>query len=186
MAYQRSLTVRGGVQSVRQVDLSVCSSQLPYTINFSEMKQTRHGYGTKRTIQRVPLPVGHSLQSLLQYPPPIAGGHSFSSNSSLITSAGAESSGSSSFSLTCGPATHIAKATTGSRGSAASSGFYPAIGSGSTASVSCSKPPTTRKGRGKKSTSLGKGGMSELRGELHIAVMMCTYHNPWDYAHLND
>lgn len=167
-AYQQTLAARGGAPFVRQVDLSVCSSQLPYTINFSEMKQTRHGYGTKRTIQRVPIQGGHSLQTLLQYPLPITGGHSFSSNLGLLTtSAGAESSVRGSFSLTCGPATHIAKATTGNRGSASSSGSYPAIGSGSTASVSYSKPSTTRKGRGKKSISLGKGGK---RGELHNAM----------------
>ena len=161
LAYQQFVR---GTQSARQVNLSVCSSGLPYTLDFSEMKQTRHGYGTKRAIRRVPITGGHSLQSLLQYPPPITGAHSFSSDSSLLTSSAGvmKSPGKSvkgTFSLTCGPATSVAKASTGSRSSASSSGSYLTVGSGSTAttsnytsSVSHSKP-SARKGRGRKSAS---------------------------------
>lgn len=160
LAYQQ--LVRSS-QSARQVNLSTCSSGLPYTLDFSEMKQTRHGYGTKRAIRRVSISGGHSLQSLLQYPPPITGAQSFSSDSSLLTSppGGIKSPGKSvggTFSLTIGPATSMAKASTGSRGSASSSGSYLTVGSGSTAttsnytSVSHSKP-SARKGRGKKTAS---------------------------------
>ena len=56
LAYQRGDT---------SIDLATCSSQLPYTIDFTTMEQTRHGYGTRRSIQRQPLPKG-SLQSYLQ------------------------------------------------------------------------------------------------------------------------
>lgn len=56
-AYQKSVSI---------VNLSKCSSQLPYTINFTNMNQTRHHYNTKRDIKRVPLSPGHSLQSLLK------------------------------------------------------------------------------------------------------------------------
>ena len=51
------------------VDLSKCPSRLPYTINFFTMEQTRHSYGTKRKIQRVPLMDGNTLQNLLQSTP---------------------------------------------------------------------------------------------------------------------
>ena len=56
LAYQKGDT---------SVNLATCSSQLPYTIDFSTMEQTRHGYGTRRSIQRQSLPKG-SLQSYLQ------------------------------------------------------------------------------------------------------------------------
>ena len=56
LAYQRGDT---------SVSLATCSSQLPYTIDFTTMEQTRHGYGTRRSIQRQPLLKG-SLQSYLQ------------------------------------------------------------------------------------------------------------------------
>ena len=56
LAYQKGDTM---------VNLATCSSQLPYTIDFSTMEQTRHGYGTRRSIQRQSLPKG-SLQSYLQ------------------------------------------------------------------------------------------------------------------------
>lgn len=48
------------------VNLSKCSSQLPYTINLKQMTQTRHHYNTKREIKRVPLSPGHTLQGLLR------------------------------------------------------------------------------------------------------------------------
>lgn len=47
------------------VDLSKCPSRLPYTIDLQRMEQTRHGYNTRRSIRRCPLPYGSSLQSLL-------------------------------------------------------------------------------------------------------------------------
>lgn len=37
------------------VDLSVMPSQLPYTIDFNTMYQTRHGFNTRRKIRRTPL-----------------------------------------------------------------------------------------------------------------------------------
>ena len=48
------------------VDLSNRPSQLPYTIDFKNMTQTRHYYNTKRDIKRVPLSAGHTLQNLLK------------------------------------------------------------------------------------------------------------------------
>ena len=56
LAYQKGDT---------SVNLAMCSSQLPYTIDLTTMEQTRHGYGTRRSIRRQPLPRG-SLQSYLQ------------------------------------------------------------------------------------------------------------------------
>ena len=56
LAYQKGDTM---------VNLATCSSQLPYTIDFITMEQTRHGYATRRSIQRQSLPKG-SLQSYLQ------------------------------------------------------------------------------------------------------------------------
>lgn len=53
------------------VDLSQEASRLPYTIDFQHMKQTRHHYNTRRDIQRVPLPAGTTLQTLLK-PQPVA------------------------------------------------------------------------------------------------------------------
>ena len=50
---------RGGV------DLSKCTNQLPYTIDFQRMEQIRHSYNTRRKVQRCPLPTGVSIQSLL-------------------------------------------------------------------------------------------------------------------------
>lgn len=171
LAYQQSMR---GAHSSRQVNLSMCTSQLPYTVDFSEMKQTRHGYGTKRAIRRVPLTGGHSLQSLLQYPSPITGGHSISSNPSLLTSSARAinlSSVGGTFSLSCGPATSMAKASTGSRGSASSSGSVASGSTATTSTVSHSKP-SARRGRGKKSaSSLEKG---EKKCELYIAMSICN------------
>ena len=48
------------------VDLSVKPSQLPYTIDFTAMNQTRHYYNTKRKIKRTTLP--KPLQSYLAAP----------------------------------------------------------------------------------------------------------------------
>lgn len=60
LAYQRNLPI---------VNLAKCSSQLPYTINFRNMDQTRHHFNTRRGIKRVPLSLGASLQSLLKESP---------------------------------------------------------------------------------------------------------------------
>lgn len=56
LAYQRGDT---------SVNLATCSSQLPYTVDLTAMEQTRHGYGTRRSVQRQPLTAG-SMQSHLQ------------------------------------------------------------------------------------------------------------------------
>ena len=45
------------------VDLSTKPSCIPYIVDFRTMTQTRHGYGTRRTIRRIPLT--RSLQQLL-------------------------------------------------------------------------------------------------------------------------
>ena len=45
------------------VDLSTKLSCIPYIVDFRTMTQTRHGYGTRRTIRRIPLT--QSLQQLL-------------------------------------------------------------------------------------------------------------------------
>lgn len=55
LAYQRGDSI---------VNLALCSSKLPYTVNFSTFEQTRHGYGTRRKIQRHTTTT--SLQMLLQ------------------------------------------------------------------------------------------------------------------------
>ena len=75
------------------VDLSQCSSCLPYTVDFSNMTQKRHGYMTQRKITRDYLPPG--LQTLLQ---PTA-----------------SSGASSGFSLSAGPATRILNSVSVSR-----------------------------------------------------------------------
>ena len=83
------------------LDLSQYPSQLPYTIDFSTMRQTRHGYMTQRAIIREEIPNRKSLQTLLQSSPPI----STSSNSSNSRRG---------FSLSTGPATaHISKSGAG-------------------------------------------------------------------------
>ena len=53
------------VQGYTSVDLSKCSTRLPYTIDFVRMEQTRHAYNTRRPVKRCILPPGTSLQSLL-------------------------------------------------------------------------------------------------------------------------
>ena len=61
------------------VDLSRCSSKLPYTIDFHRMEQTRHAYNTRRKIQRISLMPGHSLQTLLGLAPGLTGSVSLAS-----------------------------------------------------------------------------------------------------------
>ena len=70
------------------VDLSKCTSRLPYTIDFSRMEQTRHGYNTRRRIQRCPLLRGTSLQSLLALAPGITGSTGLMSGSGGVTTYG--------------------------------------------------------------------------------------------------
>ena len=67
-AYQQTLhrVPKRSITSHNTVDLSRCSSGLPYTIDFTAMEQTRHGYGTKRKIRRELIPKNKSLQALLQ------------------------------------------------------------------------------------------------------------------------
>ena len=50
------------------LDLSKCPCNLPYSIDFRKMCQTRHRYNTVRTIRRIALRHGTSLQSLLRIP----------------------------------------------------------------------------------------------------------------------
>ena len=54
----------GHQQGDSSVDLSTCPSRLPYTIDFHAMEQIRHGYGTRRKVQRHPLTA--SMQSYLR------------------------------------------------------------------------------------------------------------------------
>ena len=61
------------------LDLSKCTSRLPYTIDFGKMEQTRHHYNTRRRIQRCLLPVGFSLQNLLALAPGLTGSASLAS-----------------------------------------------------------------------------------------------------------
>ena len=61
------------------VDLSQCTNQLPYTIDFRRMQQIRHGYNTRRRVQRCPLPSGTSIQSLLCLAPGLIGSTGLSS-----------------------------------------------------------------------------------------------------------
>ena len=51
-------------KGLSSVSLSTCPCRLPYTIDFTSMDQTRHGYGTKRRIRRHP--TSASVQTLLQ------------------------------------------------------------------------------------------------------------------------
>ena len=53
-------------QAKEILNLSNCPSHIPYTINYANMNQTRHGYRTVREIKRVPLIQGRTLQCLLQ------------------------------------------------------------------------------------------------------------------------
>jgi hypothetical protein len=62
------------------LDLSKCTSRLPYTIDFHKMEQTiRHHYNTRKKIQRCQLPVGFSLQSLLALAPGLTSSASLAS-----------------------------------------------------------------------------------------------------------
>ena len=47
------------------LNLANCPCRIPYTVNFSNMNQTRHQYQTVRGIKRVQLPMGQTLQCLL-------------------------------------------------------------------------------------------------------------------------
>ena len=65
------------------VDLSKCTSRLPYTIDFHRMEQTRHHYNTRRRVQRCPLPAGYSLQALLALAPGLTGSASLMSGGGM-------------------------------------------------------------------------------------------------------
>ena len=65
------------------VDLSTKQSCIPYIVDFRTMTQTRHGYGTRRTIRRIPLV--HSLQQLLYDTTTKAGMTSSTSGASSFT-----------------------------------------------------------------------------------------------------
>ena len=76
------------------LNLAHCTNRLPYTIDFTNMEQTRHGYGTKRKIQRCSLSTGTSLQSCLAFPatprvpstlhtPPVSSGGGTSGSSTM-------------------------------------------------------------------------------------------------------
>lgn len=67
------------------VDLSKCTSRLPYTIDFNTMQQTRHGYSTRRKVQRYPLAAGNSIQSLLSLAPGITSLTGLASGGSVTT-----------------------------------------------------------------------------------------------------
>ena len=164
LAYQQAPHSSSRTRSRRSptVDLSQYPSGIPYAIDFSAMKQTRHGYGTQRAIKRCELPTGISLQSLLQSCPL----HSHSPPHSL-----ASSSGSNSFSLACGPATSMLKASVGTGGGVTSA-------TAATAAVSSVAKPTTRKGRGKKrspskSSSPSLGRRDKTGGEQTV-VCVCV------------
>lgn len=72
-----------------QVDLTQKPSKLPYTIDLTNLYQTRHYYNTKRAIQRAPLPAGVSLQQLLVSTPTASstgsGVHFIGSGSGLVS-----------------------------------------------------------------------------------------------------
>ena len=105
LAYQRGDT---------SVNLATCSSRLPYTVDLTTMQQTRHGYGTRRSVLRQPLTSG-SMQSCLQIRSnavptvvpgslsSLGGGSNFAVSTSLPSSSTAKSS----------PATRRRKATRG-------------------------------------------------------------------------
>lgn len=81
LAYQQYVTNN----SVSTVDLSVCTSSLPYTIDFSTMIQTRHHYMTQRQIRREPIPNGYSLQDLLGFKPQSSATHTTTVDTSCFT-----------------------------------------------------------------------------------------------------
>jgi hypothetical protein len=67
------------------LNLQTTSANIPYSIDFTKMTQTRHGYGTARTIRRVPL--SQPLQELLSssaVPAAPTVTHSFSSPASSM------------------------------------------------------------------------------------------------------
>lgn len=68
------------------VDLSTCTAKLPYTVDFLTMEQIRHGYDTRRKVQRCALVPGTDLQSMLALAPQ-GTGHSTASTGSFTTSA---------------------------------------------------------------------------------------------------
>lgn len=76
------------VQGYTSVDLSKCSTRLPYTIDFTRMEQTRHMYNTRRPVQRCALPPGTSLQSLLALTTGLAGTTGSASGSVGMTTQG--------------------------------------------------------------------------------------------------
>lgn len=67
------------------VDLSTCRAKLPYTVDFVTMEQIRHGYDTRRKVQRCALPPGTDLQSILALAPQGRTGSTGSTSSSSLT-----------------------------------------------------------------------------------------------------
>ena len=161
LAYMQFTRAPSHTNAQSSIDLSKCGSQLPYTINFYAMFQTRHGYGTQRAVRREVIPGGQSLQDLLQ---PHT---SVNSSSHLVSLAGG-----SGFSLATGPATSMMLRSGTSRGSGGT------LSVAQTASVPSATKPTTRKGRGKKnsptlsSTAMGRGGDAEVGGILHSYIVL--------------
>lgn len=161
LAYQKS---HGAKKS--SVDLFKCKTKLPYTLNFSTMEQTRHGYGTKRKIRREPIPGGQSLQNLLQSPPFFA---------STTSSVAGTSSGHFAFSGGPGPATSMLMSGATGRGPP------PSVRSATIDLTSTSggdsapdAKPLKKKGGKKEKTSppLGRGGKnkSKMKAGSKIAL----------------
>ena len=187
LAYQKSamplhgVSTRTGTRASKcsSVDLSKCSSKLPYTIDFSAMEQTRHGYDTKRKIRRELIPGGQSLQNLLQISTPSSATTRGKSSQKIGTSScgfslasgpatsmlqfGASGGGTTSLTPSLGPVTVdlTSSSVTGSGGGGGGGGL-----AGTSSSGTSHQKPAARKGRGKKSKSsasppLGRGGKSK-------------------------
>ena len=172
LAYQkRSHGVKKSIHD--SVDLSKCKSRLPYTLNFITMEQTRHSYGTKRKVQRVVIPGGHSLQSLLQSPPSVA--------NTLSSVAG--TSGSFSFSGFSGPATSLLMSGATGRGPptsvhSATIDLTSASGEGSAPVTGSAKPPSKKK-PGRKGFLLGRGGKNKSKSKTgsKITILIESIYN---------
>ena len=119
----------------RSIDLSVMPSQLPYTIDFTTMYQTRHGFNTRRKIRRIQLP--KPLQSYLAGPT--------ASASLMLGSTGTFAYNSLGSSSHNGPApnTHSPSSVPGSAYSVSLPSVYPSLSKTTTSSSAISSFDTT-------------------------------------------
>ena len=187
LAYQQYLCGSSGGHTV---DLSACSSRIPYTIDFSTMTQTRHQYQTQRRIQRELIPNGSSLQSLLAPPTQSTTPHTTpgATGASCLASGPAtyllrsgvrrgRSAATGTTTKTSGVTSFSAPATNSGTGSLATAPLTTTAGGGGASSSGSTKKTSSRKGgRGKKkSPPLGRRANTDSEGITIIIERMLNY-----------